>query len=82
MKNSDRWFKARILDYRLSKGNTFYRDSVSFILSFSNVIIDYQATQKKNDESYEYYVHYEPLDRRNDEWVPYCRIKKTGEKIE
>lgn len=44
---------------------------------FSNVIIDYQATQKKSDESYEYYVHFEPLDRRNDEWVPYSRIKKT-----
>ncbi len=33
---------------------------------FSYVIIDYQATQKKCDESYEYYVHFEPLDRRND----------------
>ena len=82
MRNSDRWFKARILDYRLSKGKLFLQTLFPLFLLFFLSYLDYQATQKKSDESYEYYVHFEPLDRRNDEWVPFSRIKKTHEKIE
>lgn len=29
-------------------------------------IIDYDATRKKDEASYEYYIHYENINRRND----------------
>ena len=39
---------------------------------------DYDAKKPKREDSYEYYVHYEPLNRRNDEWVTYDNIRKTN----
>ena len=57
-----------------------FPNKILFLL-FPFHYIDYDATRKKDEASYEYYIHYEPLNRRNDEWVPYKRIKKLGEKI-
>jgi hypothetical protein len=37
--------------------------------SFCRIVEDFDVKQKKNDFSYEYYVHYEGEDRRMDEWV-------------
>ncbi len=38
---------------------------ILFIL-FPFHIIDYDATRKKDEASYEYYIHYENINRRND----------------
>jgi histone acetyltransferase HTATIP/histone acetyltransferase MYST1 len=53
MKNGE-WFKARVVDCRLSK--------------------DYDPREEKGEFSYEYYIHYENINRRNDEWVSRERI--------
>jgi len=41
------------------------------------LIKNWDSKQKKNDFSYEYYVHYENFDRRWDEWVQRSRIELT-----
>jgi len=38
--------------------------------------------KKRNDFSYDYYLHYVDFDRRMDEWVPRSRIETTREFIE
>ena len=38
--------------------------------------------KKKNDASYEYYIHYEGINRRMDEWVARSRIEPTDIIIE
>ena len=38
--------------------------------------------KKKNDSSYEYYIHYEGCNRRLDEWVDRSRLDPTDEIIE
>jgi hypothetical protein len=35
-----------------------------------------------NEASYEYYIHYEHMNRRLDEWVKYNRITKTDEFVD
>ena len=60
MKNKE-WYKARIIDCRLSK--------------------NYDPKKEKVDSSYDYYVHYENINRRNDEWVSRDRIELTEELI-
>ncbi len=60
MKNGE-WYKARIIDCRLSK--------------------DYDFKSIKNEESYEYYVHYEGINRRNDEWLIRKRIELSDELV-
>lgn len=43
---------------------------------------DYDIKQKKVESSYEYYVSYEDVNRRMDEWITCNRIKKTNELID
>ena len=38
--------------------------------------------KKRNDSSYEYYVHYMDYDRRMDQWLPRQKIDMTREFIE
>ena len=42
---------------------------------------DYDARFEKDENSYEYYVHFEPLNRRNDQWLPAAYLRPTGEEI-
>jgi len=51
-------------------------------LFFCQIYIDYDATKPKTEDSYAYYVHFENLDKRNDDWIPFSRIRKTKEKID
>ena len=37
---------------------------------------------KRNDHSYDYYIHYEDFDRRMDEWVPRGKINPTNQFID
>ena len=43
---------------------------------------DLDPKKKKNDFSYEYYLHYMDFDRRMDEWVPRSRLEPTRDLIE
>jgi hypothetical protein len=56
--------------------------SSNFYYSPLILIIDYDATKPKDEKSYTYYVHFENFDKRNDDWVPFSRIKTTNIKIE
>jgi hypothetical protein len=53
-----------------------------FLLTFCESIIDYDATKTKEENSYNYYIHFEDHDKRNDDWIPFSRIRKTDKKIE
>lgn len=46
------------------------------------LVKDWDPKKKKNDASYEYYVHYIDFNRRMDEWVPRNRIELTRNLIE
>jgi hypothetical protein len=63
-----KWYKARILDCRLAKGKNIIKWTIlahySFFISLIN--LDYDIRKEKSEASYEYYIHYEPLNRRND----------------
>lgn len=52
------WKKARIIECRLSVKKG----------------AEYDPNKKKNEDSYDYYVHYENQNRRLDEWVSRERI--------
>lgn len=39
-------------------------------------------SKKKTDNSYEYYIHYEGINRRMDEWVKRSRLEPTDLVIE
>jgi hypothetical protein len=43
---------------------------------------DWDPKKKKNDSSYEYYVHYIDFNRRMDEWVLRSRIEMTRQLVE
>ena len=45
------------------------------------LFLDYSASLIKDASCYEYYVHYEPLNRRNDQWVPFEYLRELAEEI-
>lgn len=42
---------------------------------------DYDSKKKKNEYSYDYYVHYEGFDRRMDNWIPRSWIQPVNTKL-
>jgi len=55
---------ATIIDCRIL-------DGISLILETAS------KTMKKTDSSYEYYIHYDGVNRRMDEWVSRARLEPT-----
>ena len=45
-------------------------------------LLDEYKNKKKTDVSYEYYIHYEGINRRMDEWVSRARLAPTGIVVE
>ena len=42
----------------------------------------WEGREDLKEDSYQYYIHYENMNRRLDEWVDYERLKKTNELVE
>ena len=82
LKASHQWLKARIIASRLSASTSLKRkfqwNFLPFCLSFN---LDFVASMPKTPEAYEYYVHFENIDKRNDCWLPAQDIHQTKDPI-
>ena len=45
-------------------------------------VLESEKNKKKTDRSYEYYIHYDGINRRMDEWVKRHRLEPTDHIIE
>lgn len=79
--SGDQWIKARIITTRLAKSTASFIKFIWICSCFFVLDADCDTLKPKTPDSYEYYIHFEDTDKRNDCWIPFQKIKLTEEQV-